>query len=292
MAAQSSGTLKTLLVSTDWLAEHLKDADLRILDCTVAMVPTANGRYAFASGHDVYNESHIPGATFCDVTNDLKDKADPRPQMMPSAAQMSEVMGALGVSNSNKVIVYDRGNHAWAARVWWTLRCFGFENAAVLDGGWQKWTAEGRAVSSEPASYPRAKFEAHYRPELIVGKQDVLAAIGKPDITLINALSPGEHSGEVKRLPRAGRIKGSVNVHADSLLDPANKSYRSPTELKVRFDAVGANKAKRVIAYCGGGVSACSDALALALLGYDNVAVYDGSLAEWTADPNAPMETG
>lgn len=121
----TASKLPTPLVSTDWLAGHLKDSDLRLLDCTVVMQPTPTGAYAFASGRDEYAKSHIPGAVFCDVTNELKDKSDPRPQMMPSAAQMTDVMSTLGVGAGTKVVLYDRGNHVWAARAWWTLKTFG-----------------------------------------------------------------------------------------------------------------------------------------------------------------------
>jgi thiosulfate/3-mercaptopyruvate sulfurtransferase len=292
MTSAPSATFPTPLVSTEWLAEHLKDPDLRVLDCTVVMQQAPGGGYAFASGRDDYVKSHIPGAVFCDVTDDLRDRSDPRPQMMPSAQQISEVMAGLGVGAETRVVLYDRGNHSWAARAWWSLKTFDFDDAAVLDGGWQKWRAEGRPVSSEPGTYPRGKFAARYRPELLASKADVMAALGDRDTLIINALSPAAHSGQAKQFARAGRIKGSANVHADSLLDAASKAYLSRAELGEHFGDVGAKKARRIITYCGGGVSACSDALALTLLGFDNVRVYDGSLAEWTADPNAPMETG
>ena len=280
------------LVSTHWLAEHLHDADLRLLDCTVVMQFDPIGAPRFTSGRTDYDKAHIPGAVFCDVMQDLCDRSHPLPMMMASAQQVSDVMSKLGVGLGSKVITYDRGNHAWAARAWWTLRAFGFDNCAVLDGGWQKWITEGRPTTAEVKPRPRARFEAKYRPALIASKKDVLQGIEDQNTLLINALSPADHRGETMSRALPGRIKGSKNVHAETLIDAASKAYLEKQQLRRHFEAVGARPGQRIVTYCGGGISACSDALALTILGFDDVAVYDGSLAEWTRDPNAPMETG
>jgi thiosulfate/3-mercaptopyruvate sulfurtransferase len=288
----STSPMPKPLVSTEWLAAHLDDPDLRILDCTIVQKQTPDGSYAFGPGAEAYEESHIPGAVFVNVMQELRDPDNPLPLMMPQPAHFAETMSRIGVGEGTKVVIYDRGNHNWAARVWWSLRVMGFDDASVLDGGWQKWTAEGHPVSSEATSYPRGDFRPAHRPALMVAKDEVLAAIGDDEVLIIHALSPAEFTGDVVRLPRPGRITGSVNVASDSLVDKERFAYLPLRELKARFDAQGAGQAGRIITYCGGGVAACSDALALTALGFENVAVYDGSLTEWTADPDAPMETG
>jgi thiosulfate/3-mercaptopyruvate sulfurtransferase len=173
------------------------------------------------------------------------------------------------------------------------LRAMGFDDAAVLDGGWKKWTAEGRPVSTVAPTYPRATFVARPRPGLIASKDDVLAAVGDGATCIVNALTPGQHSGDGgATYGRAGHIASSVNVSARDIIDRETGAYLSESVLRERFSAVGATSAGRVITYCGGGIAATSDALVLTLLGHENVAVYDGSLSEWARDLGLPMEVG
>jgi thiosulfate/3-mercaptopyruvate sulfurtransferase len=279
------------LAETHWLERHLADADLRVLDCTVTMTMTPEGRYAFSSGRSEWAAAHIPGAVFADVMTELSAKDQPLPLMMPDPQEFATRMGELGVGDDTRVVLYDRGNHAWAARVWWMLRACGFDRAAVLNGGWNKWVAENRPTSLRGSSYPRATLTPHPRPELFATRQDVLQSLRDPDVRIVNALSPQEHAGGPTRFPRPGRIAGSTNVYCQSLIDPRTHSYLPIPALQSLFARAGALQAERVITYCGAGIAASSDALALTLLG-KQVAVYDGSLAEWTADPSLPMETG
>jgi thiosulfate/3-mercaptopyruvate sulfurtransferase len=281
------------LVSTAWLADAVTRPELRILDCSVVMRTAPDGTYSFVPGRDEWNAAHIPGSVFLDVLGELADKTSALPMMMPPAAVFGAAMEQHGVGEGTRVVLYDRGNHAWATRVWWMLKACGFDSASVLDGGFKKWLAEGRPTSSEPVPYPRGRFVPRPRPELFVGRGEVLAALERRDTVLINALSPEEHRGEAKtRLPRAGRIPGSSNVHCQALLDPVTNAYHPRAQLEELFAAAGALGAERTVTYCGGGIAATSDAFALALLGVRNVAVYDGSLAEWTADPALPLERG
>lgn len=281
------------LVSTDWLEARLAAPSLRILDCSVVMRTADDGTYAFVGGREEWAEGHIPGSVFVDVLGKLAAKDDPRPMMMPPADAFADAMAEHGVGDGAHVVLYDRSNHAWAARVWWMLRAIGFDAAAVLDGGWQKWSAEGRPVSTETTVPPRAQLTVQARPSLFANRQRVLDALEDSNVTLVNALSPEEHRGEAKtRFPRSGRIAGSRNVYCQSLIDPETKAYRPVAELRALFEQAGAPPRDRAITYCGAGIAASSDALALTLLGIENVAVYDGSLAEWTADPSLPMETG
>lgn len=288
-----SRTQLSPLVSTDWLEAHLHDQDLRIFDCNVDFNLGRTDGPPVQSGRADWEASHIPGSGFLDLLSDLSNKANPLPFMMPSAEQFAEVAGKGGIGQGTRVVLYDRDANMWAARLWWMLRTFGFDNAAVLSGGWVKWLEEGRQVSNAPPDYPPVHFETNPRPELIADKPEVLAALEDDSVLLVNALSKDEHSGKAARFGgRAGHIPGSENVPARMLLGNDNSAYLSDEDLKARFDAVGALEGRRVIAYCGGGIAACSDALVLSHLGASNVAVYDGSMLEWAADPACPMETG
>ncbi len=281
------------LVTTAWLEANLGRTNLRILDCAVTMRTHPDGTYGFVPGREEWHAGHVPGSDFVDVMGELSAKTSPAPLMMPPAAEFAATMERYGVGAGTEVVLYDRGNHAWAARVWWMLRVCGFDAAHVLDGGWQKWAAESRPITTTAATYERGTFVPHMRSELLATKDEVLAALGRADVTLVNALSPEEHRGtSATRLPRSGRIPGSRNVFVQTLTDPDTKTYKTPAELEALFAAAGALGAQRTIVYCGAGIAASSDALALTLLGAPNVAVYDGSLSEWTADPALPMERG
>jgi len=278
------------IVTTDWLAENLGEPDIRVFDCTVQFEQTPTG-VKVVSGRPGWEQSHIPGAGFLDILGDLADPSNPLPAMVPPPEQFAEALGKAGVGPGARVVLYDRGGAIWAARVWWMLRHFGFDDAAILSGGFSKWTAEGQPVSDAPPAYPPATFQARPRPSLIADKAEVVAALDDGNVLLINALSPDVHSGKVAPYGRPGRIPGSVNVPASALLDPDTGVFRSLEDIRAAFEAAGALGGRRVIAYCGGGVAACGDAFALTLLGADNVAIYDGSLSEWCADASLPMET-
>lgn len=280
-----------LLVDTDWLASNLDAPDLRVLDCSVTLVPVEGG-VRLESGRAAWAAGHIPGSGFADLMQDLSDRDTKLPMMMPPAAQFAAALGALGVGPGTRVVVYDAGNHTWATRLWWMLRAMGFDEVAVLDGGLTRWKAEGRALSVALPSHPAAGFIAQPRADAFVDREAVRGALGSSQVRMINALSAEEHAGRVSRTPRPGRIPGSGNVPAGSLLDPASGCYRPLDELRAMLEAAGAMNAQRVIAYCGGGIAATSVAFTLARLGAMDVAVYDGSLVDWSSDPLLPMETG
>jgi thiosulfate/3-mercaptopyruvate sulfurtransferase len=284
---------RDLLVSTDWLADHLEDPAIRILETTVYLHPAeVPGGYRVESGRARWAEGHIPGSGFVDLQEELSDTSSPLRFTMPSAARFAEAMGRHGVGDGVRVVLYDRFVNMWAARVWWMLRAFGFDDAAVLDGGWRKWTAEGRPIATDDRRPPARRFTARPRPGLIADRAGVLAALGEDRACVLNALTEEQHRGGGVSYGRPGRIAGSANVPARELVDPKTHAYLPADVLRAKFAASGALDAGRVITYCGGGIAASSDAFVLTLLGHDDVAVYDASLSEWAADPSLPMETG
>jgi thiosulfate/3-mercaptopyruvate sulfurtransferase len=283
-------TLPGQLVETGWLQDTLEAPDLRVLDCTVFLRPVEGG-VRLESGRAEFERAHIPGAGFADLMGELVDRDTPLPAMMPPAEQFAEVMSRYGVSDDSRVVLYDSELSMWAARIWWMLRAFGFTRAALLNGGWKKWSSEGRPVESGvPRAQPSGRFTARPQPALIADWREVQGALNDSSVCLINALSADDHSGRVKRRARPGHIPGSVNVPAGSLVNPETHAYLNPSELRSRFEKAGALEGERVITYCGGGIAACSDAFALTLLGVGNVAIYDGSLAEWSSRAELPLE--
>jgi thiosulfate/3-mercaptopyruvate sulfurtransferase len=284
------------LVQTDWLATHLNDKNLRIFDCTTHLLPadaTTDAPYRIVPGKAEYDQGHIPGAGFLDIQGELSDNTTKLRFMLPPAEQFAAVMSRSGVGDGTQVVLYCAGGIMWATRVWWMLRAVGFNNAAVLDGGWDKWKAEGRPVSTAPCTYPPATFTARPRAGLFVGKEYVLASLNDPKTVSVNALMPELHRGDgPSRYGRAGRIPGSVNVPAATLLDPKTKAFVPLDEAQAKFSAVGIEKEKQVIAYCGGGISATVDLFLLHQLGYENITLYDGSMGEWATDESLPIEKG
>jgi thiosulfate/3-mercaptopyruvate sulfurtransferase len=279
------------LVSTEWVASHLGHPELRVFDCSVALVPAGSG-VRLESGRAAWTEAHIPGSGFADLLEELADKAQSLPIMMPPTEQFAAAMERYGVGPGSVVVLYDNGPHTWATRVWWMLRAMGFDKAAVLDGGLKKWRAEGRPLSAEPCRYPPAVFEARPREGVFVNKIQVSRRFDQPQFRLINALSADEHAGRVTRTARPGRIPGSGNVPAGSLLDSATGVYLPLEQLRDRFRAQGALDGRSVITYCGGGIAATSAAFSLIRLGVVDVAVYDGSLTDWSRDESLPLEVG
>jgi thiosulfate/3-mercaptopyruvate sulfurtransferase len=283
------------LVETEWLAGHLGDPELRVFDCTTYLDPDPDPVKGFRvrSGRPEWEQGHIPGADYLDLQGELSDSKSPLRFTMPSAEQFSAAMSAHGVSDGNRVVLYSAGTVIWAARIWWMLRAFGFDAAAVLNGGIDKWRAEGRPLSTEPPRHRPGRFVARPRPELIATKAQVAAAIANRGTAIVNALTTRQHTGEGgASYGRPGRIASSVNVPAHKMVDERTKVFLPAGDLASMFAETGADRAEKVITYCGAGIAASADAFVLALLGHDNVAVYDGSLSEWTQDPAAPMETG
>ena len=281
------------LVETDELQQQLGEPKLVVLDCTTHLIPDPKITYTVKPGREDFEKAHIPGAQFVDLQADLSAKHPRLRFMMPGPEEFAAAMGRFGVGEGSRVVLYSTTTPQWAARVWWMLRNYGFDNAAVLNGGFLKWNREGRPVETGPSS-PRApaKFVVREDRRLMVGKEIVNRAIGDPATCTINALAPQQHAGTGgNTYGRPGRIAGSVNVPAASLIDAETGAFLPTSEIRAKFDAAGAF-GKRAITYCGGGIAASTDALALVMLGHPDVRLYDASLSEWAPDPSLPMETG
>jgi thiosulfate/3-mercaptopyruvate sulfurtransferase len=273
------------LVTTEWLSQHLDDPDLVVLDCTVRVEMKEGGGFQILSGRDDYEGGHIPSAGFADLMSDLSDGDSPLRFAVPTPQQFSAAMGALGVGDDSRVVLYDSHGSGWAARVWWMLRWVGFDRAAVLDGGLGAWTAEDRPLSTEPADRPARQLTVALRPELIADRDEVLNAIENSAVRLIDALPEAHYRGEMSLYGRPGHIPGAVNIPASALLDESGR-YLPHDQLAALHEG---DRNARVITYCGGGISASSNAFTMTRLGFTDVAVYTASLQEWVTDPANPL---
>ncbi len=285
------------LVSTEWLAAHANDRDVIVFECTTYLdyLPTGSGRaYDVRSGRADYDEMHIAGAAFLDVQEELSDTNAPahlRFKCLPAYA-LGEAFAQRGVADGKRVVLYTRGSPQWATRVWWLLRYVGFDNASVLDGGYEKWSREGRPCDALATHFEPGVLSVSPRPRLFVTKDEMLSAINDSTVCSINALGPELHTGEVARYGRPGHIPGSANVPAASLLDENTNTVLPPDAVAQVFAAAGAHREKRTLLYCGGGIAATFDAFLLHQLGFGDLAVYDASMSEWARDDALPMETG
>ncbi|MGI8930864.1 MAG: sulfurtransferase [Sphingomicrobium sp.] len=272
------------LVTTDWLARNLEEDDLVIVDSSLFM--PNSGRDPAAE----FAESHIPGARFLDI-DAVADPARPGMHMLPSAPDFGAAMTALGVGRDDRIVVYDNSSLRSAARGWFMLRHFGAERVAILDGGFQKWCGEGRAVEAGEAKPRKARFDAHAQVADVVDKAGILGGLGLP---LLDARGRARFEGsEPDPRPHVadGHIPGARNLPFASLYRD-DGTLKSESELRAAFDAAGVSPEGAFIASCGSGVTANSLIFAARRLGGRQARLYDGSWSEWGADPATPKEKG
>lgn len=272
-------------------ADLAADLDqIKVFDATVHLVPAEKG-YRAESGLADYQKAHVPGAAFLDQIRAVSDTSTGLGFSLPAPEALEAALRAAGISNGDRVVVYSTGHMMWATRAWWLLSYAGLDNVAVLNGGFKAWQTAGLDTESESHSHAAGDFTVRVRPERFVDQTAVLRAISDNSICTVNALAPDVYSGSAKMsYGRKGHITGSVNVHYDELLDEG--SFRPAAELSALLDARGLFEADRVIAYCGGGISATIDALACLLVGKEAVSVYDGSMSEWVRDEKLPLTEG
>lgn len=282
------------LVTTEWLAGRLDDPGLRVFDCsTILRFEDAGDRpYRVLNCAEEHRAGHIPGAGYFDLQRDFSVADSPFGMTLADPETVTASFEKAGIGDGTHVVLYSRRSLSWATRFWWMLRWLGFDTASVLDGGFEKWQAEGRPLSTQDSPYPEGRLSIRLRPDLFVTKEEVLAAIDDPGTCLMNALGRDIFSGENPRYGRPGRIPGSVSLPQVDLIDPATHAFRPPDEIAQMLENTGARDAHRHITYCGGGIFATVDAFWLHQLGHDNVAVYENSMSEWGADDSLPMEAG
>ena len=285
------------IVSASELSTRLDDPNLRLFDCTVYLrydEAPPGAPYRVESGRADYELGHVPGLAFIDLQNDLSDSSSPmhlRFTMLP-LKELAQRFAKLGVHDGAQVVLYSRASMQWATRVWWMLRAVGFDSAAILDGGMDKWLLDGRPVERGENVYAAGELSLVERPEIFTGKASVLAAMEDPSTCVLNALTEDLHKGQTTRYGRPGRIPGSVNVPAAALVDPESKEFLSPEAVQAKLAAVGATSADHTLVYCGGGIAATLDAFLLRQLGHDNLSIYDASMSEWAKDDSLPIESG
>ena len=275
------------LVDTAWVAGHLDDPLVRIVDGTWHLPPT--GR----NGKDEYGDAHIRGAAYFDI-DAISDPDSHLPHMLPTAEAFAAAVGAMGIANDHRVIVYDSDGLFSAPRVWWMFRAFGHDNVAVMTGGFSAWKNEGRPVNTETPSPAAAIFTAQLNPNMVRSKAQISANIDSGEELVLDARAANRFAGnepEFRPGVVPGHIPGSGNLPYAEIVDDPAGAFVSSTDLRNAFDAQGATVIQPVVTTCGSGITACILGLGMHLIGRDDWAIYDGSWTEWGGSDDTTIET-
>lgn len=270
------------LVSTVWLSEHLKDPDLRIVDATYS-VP-GMGREAQA---EFAKQHAIPGAVTFSI-DDISDKSNPLPHMLPTPEFFAKKVGDLGLGSDNRIVVYDNTSMIGAPRVWWMFRVFGHDNIAILDGGLGKWVKENHPLTDKHAAPTAQNFKPQFKPDLVRDKKSMIKNLKNKTEQVLDARAVGRFNGTLPELRPgmpSGHIPGSLNLPFGEIIDTQTGTFLPLEQIKERFVEAGIALDKPIVTTCGSGVTACVLAVGLHLLGRTDVPIYDGSWSEWASDP-------
>ncbi len=271
-----------LLASAEWLAENLGRPEIRVVDARWR--PDGTGRSAYASGH-------VPGATHLDWMADLiHPDEQPGPLLLAGPDQVAAAMNRAGVSNGTTVVLYDDTASMYAARAWWSLRAYGFESSRILDGGLSAWTSARHELSNASMPPTPATFVPRAQPRLRLTTADMRALLGSPDVLILDARAPAEYRGLQGNARRLGHIPGAINVPVVATTEPASGMFRDGDTLRALLLKANVGRARRLVCYDGSGVAAAKLAFVLALLGHDDVAVYDGGWADWGNRLDLPVD--
>lgn len=281
-----------LLVDPEWLDARLDDPCIRVFDCTLTRVAQPSGASIWESGRAKWLEAHIPGAFHLHMVEDLSAPHGGVPYGLPAPEKIAALLSSLGVDDTTTIVLYGDGGQSVVHRVWWVLVASGAGDVRILDGGWQRWRDENRTIESGEPAIPTGAFAGNPKRGITIERDELANLVGDPDTCLIHALTAEQFCGTGGQVyGRPGRIPGSVSIPAATMIDPDTMRFHPLDKLRDIFAAAGADKAETIVPYCGGGIAASTTFFALALAGYDNVRLYDGSLLDWTADPSLPMIT-
>ena len=291
--ADEIGLNPDLLVETDWLAAHLGDPDLLAFDATTVLVPDKELEYRVEGDCDGWAAGHIPGAGYLNCQDDLSVTPHEFRFTLPEPADFAARAGALGIGDDTRVVFYSRTQPFWATRAWWSFYAMGFDGGMVLHGGYAKWVADGHPVSTEDTAPQPKTFTARPRHKVIFNKDAVRDVLEDPDVAVVNALSAEQFHGTGGLVfGRPGRIANSTNAPYADVCDMETGIFADAATLQRMFDAAGATPNRKVVNYCGGGISATLAFFVQKALGYEDVALYDASMQEWGKDETLPMESG
>ncbi|MEP4380489.1 MAG: 3-mercaptopyruvate sulfurtransferase [Alphaproteobacteria bacterium] len=277
------------LVDTAWVADHMDDPNVRILDGSYHLAAT--GR----DGKAEYREAHIPGTLHFDIDTICDPNPTPSPHMFPSAADFAAAVGAMGISNDTRVIIYDADGLFSAPRVWWMFRVFGHENVAVMAGGFRNWQADGRPVTTDIPTFATASFNAELDATNLRSIEQIQANLNSKTDLVLDARAANRFDGsqpEARPGVEPGHIPGSTNLPYAEIIDAEAGTFRDADTLRAAFDRAGVDGSRTVATTCGSGVTACILGLGMHLIGRDNWALYDGSWTEWGSNEDTVKEKG